>query len=195
MVATTTTYTVNPTFNVTTQSIEGVALGTVYDPVTTATPEYPGQVIAVGTRANASGGAQYVFATANAVINAWDTVWIDANFNNVLPVTQALSLTSGWFGFAQMGTGTSVTTGTALTTGQSGWFMLSGTPIVNISGTLTKDVPLYVSGTAGQLTITTQSASGGMVQGVTMITSTAYTGITSAAAVVATSPIIRRPGA
>lgn len=173
-----------------TSGIEGVDLTAVYAAISlTTAPEAPGLPFTTGTRVVATDGSEWMFGTAGGTITLYDTVWINctsagAIATSVLSITGAIvaAAAAGFVGFSPK---------TAFTSGQSGWFMISGAPIINaISAGIA--VPLYTSDTAGALSGTTASASHFQVQSVGLVV-TASGSTASATQAVASHPAIRRP--
>lgn len=170
--------------------VEGVDLTTTYAAISlTTAPEYPALPFTTGTRFVATDGSEWMFGTAGGTIALYDTVWINCTSaglvaTSVVSITGAIvaAAAAGFVGFAPK---------TAFTSGQSGWFMISGAPIINaISAGIT--VPLYTSDTAGALSGTTASASHYQVMGVGLVV-TASGSTASATQAVASHPMLRRP--
>lgn len=126
-----------------TQNISGVDLTQIYDAVTT-TPEIPAWPFLVGERVVATDGSEWVFASAAAGINQWDTVMITRLFAASQILGGAASeVPHKMVGFYQ--------NATALVAGQAAWFMISGIPKINVLGSCVKDVVLYTTNTSGKL--------------------------------------------
>lgn len=127
-----------------TQNISGVDLTQIYDAISSATPEYPGWPANVGARVVATDGSEWIFASAAAGINQYDTVMITRLFaaSQILGGA-AQEVPHKMVGFYQ--------NATALTAGQAAWFMISGIPRINVLGSCVKDVQLYTTNTSGKL--------------------------------------------
>lgn len=135
-----------------TQSIEGVALGTIYPAPynaanaisTTNDPANPGLPFTIGTRVVATDGSEWIFATAGGGINQYDTVMITPAFSAKQILGGAASeVPSKIIGFYQ--------NSTALVSTDSAWFMVSGKPVINVLGAAVKNVQLYTTDTSGKL--------------------------------------------
>lgn len=135
-----------------TQSIEGVNLGAIYPAAfsnasaisATNDPNIPGLPFVIGTRVIATDGSEWIFATASAGINQYDTVMINPAFSAAQILGGAAAeVPSKIIGFYQ--------NSTALTATDSAWFMVSGKPVINVLGAAVKNVQLYTTNTSGKL--------------------------------------------
>lgn len=129
-----------------TSGIIGVDLTETFSAINVTTnPEIPGLPFTPGTETMANDGSIWVFATAGGSISQYDTVAIDADHTDVEAITggAAADHIHRRIGFRH--------SNAAMTSGQSGWFMLHGSPLIRASDSAAKNVQLYTTATAGVL--------------------------------------------
>jgi hypothetical protein len=129
-----------------TSGILGVVLSEIYDAIDVdTTPELPGLPFTPGTQTNANDGSIWVFAKAGGSISQYDTVAIDDDHIDVEAITggAAADHIHRKIGFRHEFA--------AMTSGQSGWFMLHGSPLIRVGDSAAKNVQLYTTATAGVL--------------------------------------------
>ena len=133
-----------------------------------------GNEFALGSRARAKDGQEYIYVHAATAITVYDAVGIDENYE-ASALTKAMA-DDGWMiGFAQ----------TAVADNEFAWVAKEGSNItVSVLTSCAADVSLYTSGTAGKLDDT--SASQTKINGVTAVA--AATSGTSPVECIAISP-------
>lgn len=145
-----------------TQSIEGVSLSTVYDAVTTATPEYPGTQFIPGATATASDGSKWIYVKFTGVVTQYDVVMIDSSWNALSIIGgAAAAVPSQMIGFHQNAT---------TSANQTGWVMISGAPTMRAAGSVVKNVQLYTTNTSGVLDDAVVTGSQFPIRGVYFLT-------------------------
>ena len=126
---------------------------------------------ALGTRCLGNADTEWVFVKASGAISAYDCVTIDSSFT-ASRATVANAATGLQVGFAQ----------NAFADTDYGWVALRGNGIsVNVSGTASVGVNLYLSTTSGKLCTTTSS---GTIFGVTTLTANAASSVAASVAIV-----------
>lgn len=143
-------------------NIAGVDLYAVYDAVSTTTPELPGLPHSPGEQVVATDGSIWVFGTAGGTIVQYDTVAIDSAHTDVEAILGGASAGHGHRqgGFCQ---------NAGMTSGQSGWFMLHGKPVLRILDAAAVDTRLFTTNQAGVLSSVTATGSQFPVTGVFLI--------------------------
>lgn len=140
--------------------IAGVDLTEIYAAINiTTNPEIPGFPFTLGTQVTCSDGSIYVFAKAGGSITQYDTVVIDKDHAAVISAVGGATATNVHHkhGFRQ---------GAAMTSGQAGWFMLHGAPLLRVGDNCAANVQLYTTATAGVLDDAVSSGSQYPIRGV-----------------------------
>lgn len=139
-----------------------------------------GKGFGLGDRHTDHAGNEYVYVEAGAAITIYDTVHVSGAYvaNSLTP---ALALTAGFIGHAQV----------AFTTGERGWVMTRGKPVIRVALDADSGVPLYTTDTAGVLDDATASSSQRLVLGVQIIATASGTAA-SAVTAVSSFPMIKR---
>ena len=124
-----------------------------------------------GEQVSASNNGRYMFARAASTVSQFDCVIFSPYENSAAatpPLTQAVPITTT--NAAALGNGSPIGFAqSSVASAYYGWFMLNGTPRVNLLVSCNPKVMLYTTSTAGSLDDTTVSA--GFVQGLVALTS------------------------
>ncbi len=113
---------------------------TTVDTVTTATPEYPGLPLTIGTVAATSNGGRYIYVTAAGTIAQYDFVCILPAFT-ATALTSTNASTASYIGCAQV----------AIASASSGWVAMQGNATGNVLASAALNVALYATATPGYL--------------------------------------------
>jgi hypothetical protein len=129
-----------------TSGLIGVVLSEIYAAINVTTnPEIPGLPFTHGTQVEANDGSIWVFGKAGGTIAQYDTVAIDDDHADVEAITggAAADHIHRKIGFRHEFA--------AMASGESGWFMLHGSPLIRVGDSAAKNVQLYTTATAGVL--------------------------------------------
>lgn len=148
-----------------------------FDPTTTVSDPNEGKAHALLTRNEGQGGKVWIYVQASGAIDQYDYATVD-EAGQATKGAKAGVDDNHKVGFAQV----------AFADNDYGWLQILGPTTFNVTGVATTiDLPLYTSGTAGVLSVTS-TTSQTLIHGVCATANAGTTAETSVAGLMATEP-------